>query len=65
MQDNNEQIQTVAGTEASEHPAGEMKLPVRSRIGARARALSGLALGIGVALVSADPDTTIRPGLLG
>jgi hypothetical protein len=64
MQDNNEQIQAIAGTEASEHPAGEMKLPMRSRIGARARALSGLALGIGVALASTDPDTTIKPGLL-
>jgi hypothetical protein len=65
MQDKNEQIQATTSTEASAHPAGEMKLPARSRIGARARALSGLALGIGMAIVSTDPDTTIRPGMLG
>lgn len=65
MQENNEQIQATAGAEASEHPAGEMKLPMRSRFGARARALSGLALGIAVAVAAAEPDTTIKPGLLG
>ncbi|MEV4643128.1 hypothetical protein AB0J80_37900 [Actinoplanes sp. NPDC049548] len=60
MQENNEQIQAVTDT-AAEHPAGEMKLPKASSIGARARALSGLALGLGAALLAVGPDTTIRP----
>jgi len=65
MQENNEQIQAATGAEAAEHPAGEMMLPKRSTIGARARALSGLAVGVGLALLAADPDTTIKPGIFG
>ena len=65
MQENNEQIHAATDAAATaEHPAGEMMLPKSSSIGARARALSGLAVGVGAALLAFGPDTTIQPSIL-
>ena len=69
MHENHDQIPAAAdaeaaGTESTEHPAGEMMLSRRSKVGARARALAGFALTVGISVViAAGPDTTIKPGI--
>ncbi|BFU45414.1 hypothetical protein [Krasilnikovia sp. MM14-A1004] len=57
-----------AGTAAApvtDHPAGEMMLGRRGRVGARARALAGFSLAVGLSTVVAVSigDTTIHPPL--
>jgi len=64
MQEYNEQTQSATGAENVEHPAGEMMLPKRGTIGARARALSGLAFSAGMTLLAFSPDTTIHERII-
>jgi hypothetical protein len=65
---NDKMDQNTAGTDVPEivaettnNPAGEMMISVRRKAGARALALSGFALGIGMAVMALDLsiDTTV------
>jgi hypothetical protein len=59
-----DQNKTDATTGAAEHPAGTMRMSLRSKVGARALALAGMTYGIAAAIamgIASDPDTTIRP----